>query len=223
MKKDTKLEKFHFGSMIQKIALQKDIPSQKVADRILLYQKNPNKIYQVNDMDCDNIVKISYLLEYNFLNVISEKYLSHLPLIETIHEQEIYYIEWDMQSKHFFVNRDLRNDGTLKNIYIGRYIRAFAEKNEWDEQYMADLLECSQCNISNLYTRKSLTVKKIIQISDALKHNFIAEVYLNRMFITSSPSKFSNCIMTMSPQEVRIENPDDKTFLMVFHRKHVEK
>jgi hypothetical protein len=43
------------------------------------------------------------------------------------------------------------------------------------------------------------------------------------MFIISSPDRFARCTLTMTPQEIRIENPDDKTFLLVYHRKHDEK
>jgi len=223
MKQTLNLNKLHLGSMIREIALAKGIPSKILAGLILRYQQNSNKIYQQHDMDVEDVILISYLLEYNFLKMISDKYLSHLPPIKNHPEQEIYQIEWNMQTGHLSVIRDIKTHDALQKIHIGQYIEKLTKKRGWNGRYMADLLGCTQGNISDLYTRKGVTIKTMIQISAALKHNLIADVYLSRMFMISSPTKFANCIMTITPQEIRIENSGDKTFPMIYCRKHDEK
>jgi predicted XRE-type DNA-binding protein len=223
MKKTTPLKNLHIGKMIEKIAFNKEVPAKKIVGMILRYQKNEKKIYQLDDMDVEDVILISYLLTYNFLQVISEKYLSHLPHIVINPDQESYDIEWDQETRQFSVSGDIGTSNILDNIHIGKHIKKLAEKKGWNEQYMAKLLHCSQSSISDLYRHKSLKVKKLIQISDMLKHNLIEEVYLNRMFIISSSSKFPRRTMTITAQEVRIENLDDKNFSMVFFREGYEK
>ena len=220
MKHPPNLDNLHIGNIIKKIALNKGISSSKIADLICRYENNSNKIYRLDDMDIKDVVQISYLLEYNFLKTISDEYLSYLPPVESHPEQERYYIEWDMQTNHFSVSGDFKSKDTFQKIHVGQYIKNIADKKGWNGQYMAKLLNCTQGNISNLYGRKSLTIKKLIQVSNVLKQNLIAEVYLNRMFIISSPTKFAHCMMTITPQEIRIENMNDRPFLMIFCRKY---
>jgi hypothetical protein len=43
------------------------------------------------------------------------------------------------------------------------------------------------------------------------------------MFIISSPDKVSRATITKTPQEVRIENPDDNNFVVVFSRQDNQK
>ena len=169
-------------------------------------------------MDCEAMVRVSYLMRYNFLKVISEKYLSHLPVIENNSEEERYYMELDEQSGRFKIIGDIGNKEVLLKIHIGHYIKAFADKYRLTQQNMAEELGCGQSYISYLYQQKSLKVKKLIQISNALKHNFIEEVYLDRMFIISSPNKVVRPIIIKTSQEVRIENPDDNNFVAIFRR-----
>ena len=212
MKNKANLEKLHIGSMIKEIAMQKEITHQKITALILRYQESPIKVYHVNDMDCDNMVKISYMMEYNFLKVISEKYLSHIPVVEKDLNEKKYYMVLNDKTGDFKIMGDLKDNEVLKKLYVGHHLKAFADKNGWNEQDMAKLLHCSQSYISYLYRQKSMKVKKLLQISDTLKHNFIKEIYLDRMFIVSLPNKSSLPTITITPQEVRIENPYDTTF-----------
>jgi len=209
--------------MIKEIALNKGISAKKLAEILLRYQQNPDKIYLLDDMDTEEIVKISYLLEYNFLKVISEKYLSHLLSVEANEKQEIFYFKLDIQINEMTFYGNIKNCDFLQKVDVGQSIKKIAEKNRQDQQCMAKLLDCSQSRVSELYKSKSLKVKKLIQISKTLKHNFIEDVYLSRMLIFSSPNIFAHCTIIATSQKVRIENPDDKTFLMTYLRKDDEK
>jgi len=91
MKNKANFKTLHIGSMIKEIAMKKDISSKKLASVIPRDKNNFDKIYHVNDMDCDNMVKISYMMEYNFLKVISEKCLSHIPVVEKDLNEKKYY------------------------------------------------------------------------------------------------------------------------------------
>jgi predicted XRE-type DNA-binding protein len=219
MKKNANLDDLHIGSMIKEIALQKHVPAKELAALILRYEKNAGKIYDLKDMDVVDVVRFSYKLGYNFLEVISKKYLLHLSAIEPGPEQDFFCFKLDIDIKGTTLIENISNCDFLDNIKIGQHIKRFAEKNEWNEKDMAKLLNCSQSTISDLYGCDSLKVKKLITISNTLRHNFIADVYLSRMFIFSSPALFSRCVITVTSQKVSIENPNDKHFLMVYHKK----
>ncbi|MDR0363883.1 MAG: hypothetical protein LBH92_02550 [Bacteroidales bacterium] len=223
MKQPANLNDLHIGNMIKEIASNKNIPSKKIAETLLRYQQNANKIYGLADMSAEDVVLISYLLQYNFLKIISEKYLSNLPIIEEISNEEKYYMELDVQTGRIEIIGDIGKKKVLQKIHIGRHIKAVANKNKWNMQYMAKLLNHSQSYISYLYRQKSLKIKKLIQISNILNHNFIAEAYLNRMFIISSSDKSSSATIIKIPQEVRIKNPDDNNFVAIFRLQDNEK
>jgi len=46
---------------VKKIALQKNISPIKLTETINRYQKNADKIFKLEDMDIEDIIKISYL------------------------------------------------------------------------------------------------------------------------------------------------------------------
>jgi hypothetical protein len=208
------------GSMLKEVAHQKHVPVKELAALMRRYEKDPSKIYQLDDMNVEDVIKISYLIGYNFLEGISEKYLSHLPLVENNLEQDFFCFKLDIDIKSTTLIENISNCDFLDNIKIGQHIKQFADKNGWNEKDMTKLLNCSQSTISDLYSQDSLKVKKLISISNALRHNFIADVYLSRMFICSSPDLFSRCVIKVTSQKVSIENPNNKPFLMIFNRKY---
>ena len=63
----------------------------------------------------------------------------------------------------------------------------------------------------------------LVKISNVLQYNFIAELYLSKMVILSSWDKFDDCIIVLSPQQVRILNPNSNTLLMIFQRNDAKK
>ena len=94
-----------------------------------------------------------------------------------------------------------------------------AENNGWTEQEMGERLNINQSSVSNLYRKERISVKKLIQVSKALKINLIAEVYLSRMYAMRTRSLLNECTITVGEREVRLENPKDAGFLMIFLRK----
>jgi len=211
--------------MIKEIAFNKRIPAKEIAKTMdARYQRNPAQIYQLRDIDVGDVVRISYLLRYHLLKVISDRYLSEIPLVEIDSEKEVFYFKLDIYMEDLTFYGNIKNCDFLQRIHIGKHIRKFAEKRGWSQKYTAEeKLKCSQSSVSDLYGSERLTVGKLIQVSKLLKHNFIADVYLSRMLIFSSPDTFANCTITVTSQKVRIENPDDKTFLMTFRRQDSEK
>jgi len=199
MKQNPNLTNLHIGNIIKKIALNKGISSKKIAETLCRYEQNADKIYGLEDMDVEDVVQISYLLEYNFLKAISDEYLSHLPPVETQSEQGSYHLEFDMQIGYATVHGNIGKRDFLQNINIGQNIKNIAEKKGLNQQDMANQLGCSQTTVSFLYKETSLKVKKIIRISNVLEHNIIAEVYLSKMFIVSSLSMFTSCTTTITP------------------------
>jgi hypothetical protein len=82
------LKDLHIGRIIKETANRIQVSSSKIAETILRYQKNANKIYGLEDMHVDDIVQISYLLKFNILEALSKEYLSHLPSIKNQSRQE---------------------------------------------------------------------------------------------------------------------------------------
>jgi len=219
MKNNDFLQDLHIGKIIKEIAVQKRVSSKELAAIIKLYQNNADKIYHLDDMDVEDIVHISYLLQYNILEIIAKKYLSHLPYNATLVDTESYLLKIDMRTQRIFTCDDLFNKSNfLGSTYIGQEIRKFAKKKGWNEMDMSKLLQLSQSSISDLYMCKSLKIKKLIRISNILQYHFIAEVYLSQMNLASSQNNFDGCIIILNSQKISIMNPNDKTILMVFQR-----
>jgi len=218
MNYNTSLKNLHIGTIIKEIAQQKGISSKQIAAVIRRYETNSDKIFKVTDMDIEDIVSISYLLEYNILEFLVKQYFVHFSSTEYITADESCLFKIDMRTQRITNYETFNNCDFLKEIYIGKHIREIAEKQGYSGQDMAKQLHCAQSVVSDLYKRKSLNVKTIITISNLLHYNFIAELYLSQMVIVSSWNKFDNCIITITQQQVRILNPNSNSPVMVFQR-----
>jgi transcriptional regulator with XRE-family HTH domain len=213
------LKDLHIGRIIKEIALQKGISSKKIAGIINHDQNNADKIFHANDMNIEDVIRISYLLKCNILELITKNYLSHFTCTNHSIVAESCLLKIDMRTQIVTIYDEFCNSDFLKNIHIGKHIREIAKKKEWNGKDMANKLHCSQGMISNLYRSKSLKVKTLIQISNALEYHFIAEIYLSQMIIASFLDMLDNCIITFNPHQIRILNANDKTIVIAFQRK----
>ena len=182
MKNNGFLKDLHIGKMVCSIAHQKHVSSKKLAETILRYEQNSHKIFQLHDMNVEDIVHISYLLKSNILEEISEKYLPNLPYKKAVWDPKAHIIEYDIESNQFKILNNNKNCDFLKNIQLGEYIKSIAETNGWNEKDLAKKLNCSQSYISYLFHQKSLKIKSLIWISIVLNYNLIAAQYLAHMF-----------------------------------------
>ena len=224
MKKEDYLKNLHIGSMIKEIARQRGVSAKTLADLILRYQQNTGKLYLLDDMNSEDVVKISYLLEYNFLHVISEKYLAHLPSPDYIISVESRFMKFDLENKKVMIYDPANNYDFLDDVDIGKLIKKVAKQKRCNEENMAKQLDFYQSNISYLYQQKSLKVKPLIRISNVLNHNLIADAYLSQMTIVSSLNMVDGCIIALHPlPQVFIKNPDDQTFSVIFKQNADEK
>jgi transcriptional regulator with XRE-family HTH domain len=217
------LKDLHIGKIIKEIAHQKGVSSKEIAAIILRYQKNANRIYQLEDMDVEDVINISYLLKYNILNDIVKKYLPNLSFPELVIGTEPRLIKFDIQNKRVIIYDTFANCHFLKKTHIGKNIREVAIENKWNEQDMAKKLQCSQGTISNLYKSKSLKIKTLIQISNILQYHFIAKVYLSQMVIVSSLDIFDGCTITLNPLRISIKNQNAETYSVIFQQNDSKK
>ena len=224
MKKDDYLEDLHVGSIIKKIAQQRHVSAKILADAIRLYQEdNADKIYFMDDMDCKDIVTVSYLLKYNILDFIAKQHLSHLPFPDCVVNAESRLMKIDMKNKQAMIYDPSNNCNFLKTTNIGQNIKKFADKKGWKQKDMAKYLDRSQGTVSNLYKSKSLRVKTLIWISDVLQYHFIAEAYLSQMLIVPSFNMVEHYTIALNLQQIYIENPNDDTFSTDSRRENDEK
>ena len=210
--------------MIKKVALEKKISAAKIAEVIFRYQQNADKIFKMDDMYTDNVVRVSYFLKFHFLQEISGNYLSRLPYVGSHPEHERDFMVLDTRNGQVAIVENTGNCDFLNDIHIGEHIRKIAQRSGWTQQYMAKLLQCTQSNISYLYhSQKSITVKELIRISNAIQHNLIAEVYLPKIKIASSFPVFDGCIISMNEQQIYVQKANNPDFPMIFRRQDDEK
>ena len=218
MKNNDLYEKIHIGRIIKDIARQRHVSSGVLTQAISRYQRNADKLFRLEDMDVEDVIRISYALKYNILEMLSNDYMQQLPLIEYKHKHECYSITLDLPIKRCVIKNNAGNCDFLTDIYIGKHIRSVVEKLGWSAKYLATRLSCAPNTISDLYAKKSLKLKKIFRISDALVHNLITEVYLSKMCIVSDIDLLEQCRIIINTQKINIINPKNSTFSMVFLR-----
>ena len=223
MKNNDFLKNLHIGKIIKEIAIQKGVSSKKIAELILRYQQNANRIYQLDDMDIEDVVLISYLLEYNILDFVVQKYLSHLPFPNYYIGAVSRLMKLDMENKQVVIYDPFKNYDFLKSVHIGQQIKEVAEKNNWNEQDLAKQLQCAQSMVSYLYQSKSLKIKTLIRISDVLQYHFIAKIYLSQMVIVSSLHITDGCIIMLNPLQVHLKNLNGETLTIIFQQNDVKK
>ena len=203
MKKEDYIEDLHVGSIIKDIAHQRHVSARTLIDAIRPYQTyNPDKIYHTDDMECADIVTISYLLRHNILDFIAKKYLFHLPFPDCVVNAEARLMKIDMEHQRVMICDPLNNCDFLKKTHIGQNIRKFAERKGWKQQDVAKQLGCSQSTVSDFYGSKSLKVKTLIWVSDALQYHFIAEAYLSQMLIVPFLNMINGYTITFSAEQV---------------------
>ena len=167
-----KLEKLHIGAMIKKVARKKEISSRDIAATLSSYRQNSDKIFRMDDMNIEDLIRISFLLKHNFLHFLVKEFIPHLSFSVT--DLEIGYISNDKSN---------RNCEFLNQILIGEKIRKVADKNNWNGQKVAEVLNCTPAMVCYLLKRKSVKVKKLLEVSDAFQYDFISNVYLSEMSI----------------------------------------
>jgi len=106
----------------------------------------------------------------------------------------------------------------LDIIHFGKYIKQIADKNGWNQKTIGLRLNLRQNAVSRLYRNQWINVKDLVQFSNALGRNLIAEVYLTQMSFLPALYQIEDCKIVVSEHEIRIENPEDPTFLMKFRR-----
>jgi transcriptional regulator with XRE-family HTH domain len=216
MKENDFLKDLQIGEIIKEIAIQKNISSKQIADIIRCYQKNADKIFHLNDMNVEDIVKISYLFEYNILDFVSQKYLSHLPYLDYINAPSR-IMKFNLEKKEVLIYGTLNNSDFLKKTHIGQHIKEMAENNKWNVREMARRLQCSSSLVIYIYKSKSLTLKKLIYISNALQFNFIAKAYLSQMTIILSLKMIEGCTLSLDSLQLHHKNQNDTTIIKNFY------
>jgi len=155
------------------------------------------------------VIRISCRLGYNFVEALAEHYLAHIPRI--ISGRVNYSLTLD--TKNFTIQVHEGNCNFLKDVYIGKHIRDVSRKNRWNAVEMGKKLNCAPNSISDLYRKKTLTLKKTFWITDVLRHHLVDEVYLSRMCI-APVHIFDKCIITLTGKQVLIKKPEDPNFLI---------
>jgi DNA-binding Xre family transcriptional regulator len=174
MKNNNDLINLHIGKIIKEIAMQKGISSKEIATVIHYDSHNADKIFKMNDMSIDNVVRISYLLKYNILDFIAKNYLLHIPCTNYPIDTESCLLKIDMKNLLVTVFDDFNNSDFLKNTHIGRHIWEVVKKKKWNGGDLAKKLHCSQSTIiiilycqSKGYSINPLKLQKLLYFVQA--------------------------------------------------------
>ena len=68
-------------------------------------------------MYIEDVKQISHLLKYNFLKIISDKYLSLIPFTGNILKQEHFSITLEIPSNRFIIKKKIRKTRKTRNTY----------------------------------------------------------------------------------------------------------
>ena len=207
---------YHIGSLIKEVARQKGVSAKQIADTIRLYQNNAEKIFKRDDMDVADVVKISYLLEHHFLKDFSEKFLSHLPVIKSQLVLEKFTITLNLKTKRYDLHGNTGSYEFLEHVHFGAYIQKLAKQNRWNEQSVADRLNCSQSTVSDLYNRKSVQLKKIVQLSNVFQHHILSALYLSNMMIIPPLKMIDQCKITVIDDNICLSKLTDIKSSIIF-------
>ena len=220
--KKKNLKDLHVGKIIKEIAFKRGISSKSIACAINRSQQNADKIFWMDDMDIEDIIRISYLLEHNILFFIVNDFLSHCSYIDAHIETETCLLKVDMKNRCVVVNESTSNCNFLKDIHIGKHILKVANKNNWSGKDVAKLLHCTPSMVSYLFRCKSLKIKKLIQISEALHYDFISNEYLSKITIANSLNFLEDCMIIVNRNKIQIINSIDNSCMLFFRRNVVK-
>jgi len=207
---------FHIGKVIKEVARQKGISTKKIAAVMNHDPNNADKIFLHDDMDTDDIIRISYLLEYNILFWLVLKYLPHLSFTNNDIDTDTCLLKIDMKNKRVSCKESNKDCSFIKQIHIGEQIKKMAYAKNWCGTKVAKQLQCTPATVSYLYQSKSLKIKKLLQISEVFQYDFISHIYLPEMVIPNSLKFLENCTILVNRQNIRILNPDDNSCLLFF-------
>ena len=119
MKNKEYLSNVHIGKMIKKIANQKGISSSKIANVLfpVRYLQNADKIYLLKDIDVKDLVRISFALEYNFIERLCEDHLPYIPVSGDRFDSGKYCVKLDPLTRRYSIIGNCGNCEFLENIH----------------------------------------------------------------------------------------------------------
>jgi len=217
------LKDLHIGKILKEIAVEKGVSSKEIAGIINYNPFNADKIFKMNDMNIEDIVRISFLLKDNILDLISKKYLPHLSLPDNYVIDTSRLMQIDVETKQIIIYDPYNNCNFLEETHIGQHIREVAEYKKYKLKEMASKLQCAQSMVSYIYKKKSIKVKMLIKISLLLQYNFIAATYLSQMTTVFSMNMVNGCTIRLDPLQVSLNHANNKTFSMVFQQNGAKK
>ena len=217
MKKETDLENFHVGRWIQGIASEKQIKSRLLADAILRYPGNADKIFKLKDFYAKDLRKMSEPLDCNLLLLISEKFLSQIPFFGKNLSPENYHVNLNTSTNIFNINdKDESRKDSIKDFKIGKHIKHVLKEKGWTMKQLANRLGCTKVTIDNLLESYDLKTKKLILLSEVLDYNLITEGYLSAMDIKFSFPLFDGSTIKLSAKHAESGKANEGTFEFLF-------
>ncbi|MDR2057872.1 MAG: helix-turn-helix transcriptional regulator [Dysgonamonadaceae bacterium] len=77
----------------------------------------------------------------------------------------------------------------MNNIHIGSIIKQKLAENSMTIKDFSEKINCDRTTVYDIFKRKSIDVEQLMRISQALKYNFLEEVYLKRTTINVPASQ----------------------------------
>ena len=74
----------------------------------------------------------------------------------------------------------------LKKIHIGERIKEVFDQKKMSIAQFAASLHCDRANVYNIFRRKKIDIHLLLDISEILQHNFLAEICAGHEFAIST-------------------------------------
>jgi hypothetical protein len=117
MKENDHFKDLHIGAIVKALAHQKGLSSKEIAKVLRRYNTNADKIYKLHDMDIEDVVHLSWLLQYNILEYLTHKYLPHLYNRRQPNETDSYRIKIDLKTQRVTIDDFGNHYDFLKDIH----------------------------------------------------------------------------------------------------------
>ncbi|MDL2296364.1 helix-turn-helix domain-containing protein [Bacteroidales bacterium OttesenSCG-928-B11] len=97
----------------------------------------------------------------------------------------------------------------MKNIHIGSAIKQKVSERSLSIQQFAYLINCDRTTVYDIFKRKSIDTERLIRISQILDFDFINEIYLKHINLSSRKKSVFVAIEVEKESLSKLELPEN--------------
>lgn len=133
-----KFKNIHIGKLIEALVLEKKLNEERICHFLKINETQLGKMYHVNSMDTELLLRWSKLLEYDFFRVYSQHLLLYAPPAK-------------MNFAKTVLHRNNKIPSFTKSLYTPEIIEFIIEQIERNEKTPAEIIEQYRIPKTTLY------------------------------------------------------------------------